>query len=328
MKKNIILILAIMMLPAIGNAQLGGLLEKAAKKAVNKTAEKLADKAADRASEAAAKAIEGEVDKRLPKEQKKPATAASTAQVTYESLMRQLPELPSADQLVKYKEAELNEKTLKLIASKVTLFNTKVLDLAAQCSALSYADIDSAQVMDMAAAYTGLTTEELEVLSKMSDEEQQAWLQIHYSQQRAQTAAINQAIDASGWLEPLQPIIDRWTTAGQHADDAYTELDNKLRPIYKKYASRLATATGSERTNLLVAYYTEAVPHIRVAVQKAINIRIAEQLPIAEEIEAEMVKIRAAHKDAINQLLNYPALTATQYFSEVAHLLDIPQYTE
>ena len=102
MKKNIILILAIMMLPAIGNAQLGGLLEKAAKKAVNKTTEKLADKAADRASEAAAKAIEGEVDKRLPKEQKKPATAASTAQVTYESLMRQLPELPSADHQRKY----------------------------------------------------------------------------------------------------------------------------------------------------------------------------------------------------------------------------------
>lgn len=326
MKKTMILSLAVMLLPAVANAQLGGLLEKAAKKAVNKTAEKLADKAADKASEAAANAIEDEVSKQLPKSEQQTSTQDNTAQVTYESLMRQLPELPSADQLVKYKEAELNEKTLKLLASKVTLFNTKVLDLAAQCSALPYGELDSAQVVNMAANYTGLTPEEIDALSKMSDEEQQAWLLTHYSQQRAQTAAINQAIDVSRWIEPLQPIIDRWTAAGQHADDTYSELDSKLKPIYKKYASRLATATGNERNNLLVAYYTEAVPHIRTAVQKAISIRIEEQLPIAEEIESEMVKIRAAHKDAYSQLLNYPALTATQYFSEVAHLLEIPQY--
>lgn len=321
-----ILSLAVMLLPAVANAQLGGLLEKAAKKAVNKTAEKLADKAADKASEAAANAIEDEVNKRLPKSEQQTSTQDNTAQVTYESLMRQLPELPSADQLVKYKEAELNEKTFKLLTSNVTVFNTKVLDLAAQCSALPYGELDSAQVVNMAANYTGLTPEELDALSKMSEDEQQAWLQSHYSQERTQTAMMKQAVDASQWLEPLQPIIDKWTAAGERADAAYKEMDAKLQTIYKKYITKLENANDSESKNLLVAYYTEAVPYIRTAVQQALNIRINEQLPIALQIETEMVKIRAAHQDAYSQMLNYPMLTATQYFSEVAHLLEIPQY--
>ena len=327
MKKAIIIVLAAVLLPAVGNAQLGGLLEKAAKKAVNKTTEKLVDKAVDRASDAATTAIENEVDKRLPKD-KQNANAAPAEKATYESLMRQLPELPTVDQLVKYKEAELGEKTFKLVTSKVTMFSAKVLDLSAQCAALPYGEIDSSQAMRMASAYTGLTPEEIDALSKMSDAEQEAWLQAHYGQERAQTAMMKQAVDASEWLEPLQPMIDRWTAAGEHADAAYKELDTKLKPIYAKYVDKLGKSTGTERNNLLLSYYTEAAPHIRTAVQKAINIRINEQLPIAEQIEAEMVKIRAAHQDAISQLLNYPMLTATQYFTEAARLLEIPQYSE
>ena len=327
MKKTIILALVAMLLPAVGNAQLGGLLEKATKKAINKTTEKLVDKAVDRASDAATNAIENEVDKRLPKNDPN-TTPAPTEKATYESLMRQLPELPSVDQLVKHKDAELGEKTFKLVTSKVTLFSTKVLDLSAQCAALPYGDIDSSQAVRMASAYTGLTPEEIDALSKMSDEQQEAWLQAHYSQERAQTAMMKQAVDASQWLEPLQPMIDRWTAAGEHADAAYKELDTKLKPIYAKYADKLAKATGTERNNLLLSYYTEAAPHIRTAVQRAINIRLNEQLPIAEQIEAEMVKIRAAHQDVYSQLLNYPLLTATQYFTEVARLLEIPQYDE
>lgn len=327
MKKAIFIALAAMLLPAVGNAQLGGLLEKAAKKAVNKTAEKLVDKAADKAADAATNAIENEVDKRLPKDKQNTA-AAPTEKATYESLMRQLPELPTVDQLVKYKEAELAEKTFKMVTSKVTVFSAKVLDLSAQCAALPYGEIDSTRAVRMASAYTGLTPDEIEALSKMSDAEQEAWLQTHYSQERAQTAMMKQAVDASEWLEPLQPMIDKWSAAGEHADAAYKELDAKLQPIYKKYAGKLQSATGTERNNLLLSYYTEAAPHIRTAVQKAVNIRLNEQLPIAERIEAEMVKIRAAHQDAYSQLLNYPMLTATQYFAEVARLLEIPQYSE
>ena len=56
--------------------------------------------------------------------------------------------------------------------------------------------------------------------------------------------------------------------------------------------------------------------------------RLDEQLPIAEEIEHQMVDIRTQHQDAISLLLNYPRLTATQYFTEPTRLLEIPEYSE
>lgn len=325
MKRTLLLALVAIALPITSQAQLGSLLEKAAKKTVKKTTEKLVDKAADKASDAATKAIDKEVEKRLPSD-KSSTTTEATAQATYESLMKQMPELPSVDQLTKYQEAKLNEKTLALLTSRVTSFSTKVLDLSAQCSVLDYKDMDSTQAMRLAEAYTGLSQSEMQQLSAMSEEEQQAWLEKHYSQERTEANMARQAVDATKWLEPLQPQIDRWAQVGEKATAVYEEMDTKLRPIYNKYAAKLEQATGKERTNLLVAYYAEAAPHIRTAVQQALNIRLNEQLPIAKQIEAEMVKIRAANPDAVNQLLSYPKLTATQYFSEVMRLLEVPEY--
>ena len=41
-----------------------------------------------------------------------------------------------------------------------------------------------------------------------------------------------------------------------------------------------------------------------------------------------MAPIRAQHQDIISALLNYPQLTVSQYFTEPARLLDIPEYGE
>ena len=108
----------------------------------------------------------------------------------------------------------------------------------------------------------------------------------------------------------------------------YKESENRCRGIYAKYADQLSKATGKERNTLLVRYYTEIVPIQREAVQQAMQLRLKEQLPIADKIEEKMVEIRAQHQDVVSMLLNYPQLTATQYFADPTHLLDIPEYTE
>ena len=88
----------------------------------------------------------------------------------------------------------------------------------------------------------------------------------------------------------------------------------------------LEKASDKERNQLLLKYYKDIIDWQRTAVQEAMKIRLEEQLPIAEEIEQKMVAIRAEHKDNISAFLNYPQLTASQYFAEVSRLLDIPQY--
>ena len=316
-----ILVLAAMLLPAAGQAQFGNLLQKAASKAVNKAVNKAVDKAVDKATDQVEKAAEKEIDERMQ-------TATPATAQTVDGLMLACPELPSADALVKHKDAELNEKTLKLVASKVTVFMTKVMDLAGQVTALGYERKDSAAWVEAAYNYaeatTGLSREEIDKLSKMSEEEQEAYLRAHYSSERATQAQMKTAVDVSQWLEPLQPQIEKWEQAGEKAGQAYEEMNAKLAPIYARYADRLGSATGQALVSAQLAYYTEAVPHIRTAVQKAMNIRLKEQLPVAEELESKMEKIRAEHPDAEAQLLNYPKLTAAQYFAEVSRLLELP----
>ena len=260
------------------NAQFGDVLRKAAQKAAQKTTEKLTDKAAEKAADA--------IEKELDKSKAKNAPAENNAeaeQATYASIMAQMPDLPTVQQLVNYKEAELNEQSLKLMVSPVTSFQTKLLGLSVQAVSLTTSSADSAQIVD--AAYknaqlaTGLTREELDELAALPEDQQQAYLQAHYKQGTAEAALLQQAADASKYLEPIQPIIDRWETFNKTIDQLYSQTESQCKEIYKKYAGQLSKATGKDRNKTLIKYYSEIAPLMRTAVQQALKISLNEQLP-------------------------------------------------
>ena len=96
----------------------------------------------------------------------------------------------------------------------------------------------------------------------------------------------------------------------------------------KKYAPMLEKASAKERNQLLLKYYKDILEFRRAAVQEVLRIRLEDQLPIAEDIEAKMAKIRAEHKDMISAFLNYPQMTASLYFAQVSALLDVPTYAD
>ena len=166
------------------------------------------------------------------------------------------------------------------------------------------------------------------MLSQMSEEEQEAYLKEHYNEGQAEAAMMEAAVEASKYLEPLQPTIDRWTAIGDKVDNVYQESDNQCAAIYKKYAAKLDTEDEDARNKVLLKYYEEVAPIIHDAVIRAGEIRFEEQLPIAMEIEEEMVKIRAEHQDAISVLLNYPQLTTSAYLTESLKIMEIPEYPE
>ena len=327
MKKIVLLSLIMVLAQMPCRAQLGGLLQKAA----NKTA-KVISGAADSVANAATSALDKQFEKQRQQRQEAAATqqAADEEPATYAALMRQMPELPTVQQLYSHKEAELNEQTLRLLSSAVTRFNAKVMRLSMKVVSIATQNLDSAQVTDAAYKYaqlsTGLSKEELEYLSTLPDDEQQAYLAAHYKQGTAETALVQEAAEASKYLEPLQPLIDKWDAVGRKVDQVLEQADARCKKAYMKYAPMLEKASDKERNQLLLKYYKDILETQRAAVQEAMKIRLEEQLPIAEEIESKMVNIRAEHKDLMSALLNYPQLTASQYFSEVSRLLDIPQY--
>ena len=173
---------------------------------------------------------------------------------------------------------------------------------------------------------TGLSREELDKLAEMSEEEQQAYLATHYRQGQAEAAIMEQALDASKYLEPLQPMIDEWEAIGKKVDKIFEEADNQCKPIYAKYAKDLESEDAASYKSAALKYYGEVAPILRKAVIEAMKIRMDEQIPAAEKIEKEMVPIRAQHQDLISALLNYPQMTASQYFTDAMRMFDIPTY--
>lgn len=321
------------------NAQFGNLIRKAAQKATEKAtekavdqAEKGAEKAMDRGLEEADKAIDRGLDNAFGKDRNE-SSADSKRQSedgehpTYASLMLQALDVPTEQQLINHKSYELNEQSFKLIASPVTRYVTNIAMLTAQVATIPYSDIDSAEATDMAydlaTRYSGLSRQEIEKLQTMSDAEQEAWLKARYAGGTAEAAVMDDAAELGKLLEPLQPTIDRWEAAGKKADEAIEAVEEQCRKIYAGYADDIASAKDKERISLQLKYYTEICPIVREGVLRAMKIRYEKQLPIAEELEKEMAKIRKEHRNYVANLLNYPMLTATQCMGDAARLTEM-----
>lgn len=341
MKKILILAVALVVSSATANAQFGNFIRKAAEKATEKAvdkavdhAEKSAEKAMDRGLEEADKAIDRGLDNAYGKKRDNTSNRNASKQgdqdVTYASLMMQALDIPTEQQLIDYKGYELNEQSFKMITSPVARYVTNVALLSTQVLSLSYSNIDSTEATDMAydmaSRYSGLSRQEIERLSTMSEAEQEAYLKARYANGTAEAAVLDDAAELGKLLEPLQPTIDRWEAAGSKADQYLSDADEKCRSIYSKYATSLSSATGKERNTILLKYYTQICKVQREAVVLAMKVRIEEQLPIAEQLELSMSKIRKEHKNYISHLLNYSMLTATQCMGDAAHLTEVPEY--
>ena len=324
--KKLVVAVCLLLSGMTANAQLGSLIQKAAQK----TTERITDKAA----EAAAKALEEQFDKQKPKEATAKAEPLENTSETlsYAGLMRQVQELPTVQQLTSFKSAELNEQAFKLLTSPVTSFNSKVMSLSMQVLSLSMQGLDSAQVVEgaynLAQLSTGMSKEELEHLASLPEDQQEAYIAAHYRPGAAEAALVSQASDISKYMEPLQPLIDKWGEAGNKADAFLDQANDKCKGVYKKYASDLAKVSDKERVGILLKYYAEIVDIQRTAVQQAMRVRLDEQLPIAEDIEKQMSTIRAAHPDVVTAFVNYPQLTATQYFADIAKLIEVPEFND
>ena len=329
MKKLIILAIAIILGAFNANAQFGSVLKKVAKQTESSIREKATEKAVEQASQS----IEEQLG--TPEEpSEEPAVVESDEPLTYESLMKMLPALPSASDMVNYKKAELNGQSFKLMTSPVLKFQMSILDLAGKVYSIPYQGADSAQIMDAAyksaELYTGLSREEIDMLATMSEEEQEAYLTAHYNEGHAEAVLLQQAAEIGEEMEPLQPDIDRWSSYDDKITENHKDCSTKCKNIYVKYADKLANAEGDDdaRNKILLKYYEEVAPIIRESIVSCCKIRLEEQLPVAMEIEEQMVPIRERHQDGISALLNYPQLTATQYFTETLRIMEIPEYPD
>lgn len=315
MKKTLILASMILLGFTSAQAQLGGLLNKAAQKAGSK------------AANAAASAIKNRLglDSSIPAEKvatDEPAATEAEATPTIADLMSQMPALPTAAQLADFRRATVNEQSLRILASPVTSFNTQVYMLAAQATAIAYANLDSAAVASMAMRYAGLTEAEVKAMENMSEEEQETYLASIYQSGRADQVRMQAVQNTAKYAEQTAGLVEQYSAIDDKVEAVYAEALKKMKPIYSQYAARLASTEGKEHDQLEAEYYAKVIDMQRSAVETAMQIRRSEQLPIAESIEQINAGIRTQDPGAI--VPNYLQLVAVAYFGEAAKLMETP----
>lgn len=322
-------------------------------KAVGKAAQKLATATVNKIVDTVEKKAENAMGLNRPAGNANPAQSRTTADFegnpeentyrqgrvnvtnggTYGSIsevMAAAPALPTAKELMTYKEATLNGSKLQLITSPVTRFISDMASLSMTAMEFAYGETDTAQME--ARAYqaleksTGLTKADLQKMENMSEAEQEAYLRQHHVTAKAQTSTLQQVAELTQYMAPVEAQIGQWGEINSKIDALYAQLETTQKAAYEKFASQLSAATGKARNAVLAKYYGEFVEAQRNTVMQAMQLRLKEQMPIAEEIEKYMSGIRAEHPDISFSLINYPQLTQTSYFSETSHLLDLPEF--
>lgn len=315
--------------------------------AVGKAAKKMAGQAADKVADEAAKRVERALGQDQPSTQSRQTDAEVNPEEntyrqgrvnvteggTYASVsevMAAMPALPTAKELMTYKEADLNGGGLRLVTSPVTKFVMDVTALSMQAMQFGYADMDTARLQEQMyqsiEKSTGLSKSDLEKMEGMSDAEQEAYLRQRNVAASAQAAEMAQAAELAQLMEPVEPQVARWNEIGEKIDALYTQLEAAQKEAYARYASQLSSTTGKARNAVLAKYYADFAEVQRSTVQQAMRLRLEEQMPIAEEIEKYVAGVRTEHPDAAPALLNYPQMTSAAYFAEASHLLDLPEF--
>lgn len=319
--RKFITLIALVAFTAFGaQAQIGGLLNKAAKKVAEKTTEKAKD------------SMEEALNKKLGtnSSSKETSTTKQNTNINSEEdtpasiqeLVAQMPELPSSKQLIDYKNAEAKEMTLKMMTSPVTMFRTQVVTLMSQANALVYADFDSTTVANMTMQYTGLTEKEIKAMENMTEEEQQAYIMAYYQSGKADEVRMKAVEKAAEYAKRTESLVEEYDRINDKVEALYKEADKKMAPIYKSYAKKLENLEGKDYQILLAEYYSKIVDIQRSAIIEAMKIREKEQLPIAENIEKINSEIRKNDKGII--LTNYLQMWGISYFTETEHLFDTP----
>lgn len=318
MKKILIFIALLAFVSFNADAQFGNLLKKAG------------EKAAEKATKAVKDRLNG--DQEQTQNNNTPNSSESNTSnstsndddhiPTLPEILAQMPTLPTAAQLADYKQAEANEKTLKMMTSPVTRFRSEVVTLAAQALASAYSNLDSNYATLAAQRYTGLTEAEMKALENMSEEEQEAYLNNYYQSGRADEARMQAAQRVAEYAQLIEPDVKRYEAIDDKIQKIYQDSHQQMVPIYQKYADRINNAEGKDQALLLAEYYSKIVNLNRSAVEQAMQLRIKEQMPIAEAIEKTNEGLRKKDPGAL--IPNYLQIFATAYFAEVENLFSVP----
>lgn len=325
--KKVVLLLAVMSLTLGANAQLGNLINaaaKTAKKSIEKRVDKEADTLASQASQGVKNAIFGKLGIN-PSNNANNANANATSEstssrstaVTPKDYMAQLPSFPSDAQIADYAciMSKDNPSALKMITNPVAAYLAKValMTTNAAGSVNTMTEERAAQVeanyKKQIEDFYGVSAEELE---KMSEEEIQ---ELTYKKMYGEgTLEVTQK--TAEMIAPVQEMMDEYNGVSDKIDAIFTKADEECQGIWNsKYKTE----------SQLCTYYKDAAAVYSKAVRQAMETRRTEQMKLAEKMDKEIADYVAKNPTSNADQISYTYLTMLAYLGDAARIASIYQ---
>lgn len=315
--KKIVLLIAVMSLTLGANAQLGNLINAAAKSA-KKSIEKRVDKEVDTLTNNAVSSVKNALFGKLGITQ--PSAAAKTANATVttpKDYMAQLPNFPTDDQIAEYAciMSKDNPSALKMMTNPVAAYLAKVAVMTSNAAG-SVTTVSEDRAAQIEANYKsrieefyGVSADELE---KMSEEELQ---ELTYKKMYSE-GTLEVAQQSPEMIEPVAAMMDRYTAISDKIDNIFSTADNECQKIWdSKYTTE----------SQLCTYYKEAASVYSKAAHQAMELRRTEQMKMAEQMDKAIADYVIANPTSNADQVNYTYLTMLAYLGDAARISSIYQ---
>ncbi|MCR4660318.1 MAG: hypothetical protein K5650_08515 [Bacteroidales bacterium] len=270
--------------------------------------------------------------KKVVKMQQKTSVGAKPEPVTLQSLLAEMPPLPTVQQYLDHQRIILSQTDGKPESTEVGQYYKTLADIAARVPEVACQSLDSAQCANRRRmeleTINGMNPKMLADYEKMSPKQQQALRSSYRNETQAKRNADRLGVITRKLQTPVQPIINQWNAVEAQIDTVMANADKQCFDVYQKYYSQIAAAKGNDRNNLLLNYYAEIMPIRMAAVQKALEMRQSAQLVYAAEIEEMMKRLRSENPLSGHLLPNYIELTVNRCLSQAANLTEIPLFEE
>lgn len=317
--KKIAVLITVIAIAFSANAQLGNLLNAAARsaqKSIEKRMDKEIDTITNRAVNGAKSAILGKLGINQPSD--KPSQSTSTTK-TAKDFLAQMPTFPTDAQIADYAclMSQDNPSALKMMTNPVAIYLGKVTMMTTEASN-SLNNMSEERAEQIANNYQkqieefyGVSAEELE---KMSDEEIQ---ELTYKRLYSDGAAemVNKSAEM---IEPVAAIMDQYTAIGDKVEAIFTKADQDCQRVWdSKYKKESQRCT----------YFKDAAAIYSTAVRQAMEIRRTEQMKIAEKMDKEIADYVAKNPNSNADQVSYTRLTMLEYLGDAARIASVYQPT-
>lgn len=321
--KKIVLLFAVMALTFSANAQLGGLVNAAAKTA-KKSLEKRMDKEVDTLTNKAVDGVKGAllgkfgVDKSNGNTTTNNAATTGTSTVmTPVAYMAQMPNFPTDAQIADYAclMSKDNPSALKMMTNPVAAYVAKVAVMTSNAagSVNTMTEERAKQIEEnykkQLEEFYGVSAEELE---KMSDEELQA---LTYKRMYGE-GGLEAAQKTAEMIEPVAAMMDQYTGVSDKINEIFNKADNECQQIWdSKYKTQADLCT----------YFKDAASVYGKAIRSAMEVRRTEQMKLAEKMDKEIADYVAKNPTSNADQVNYTYLTMLAYLGDATRVASIYQ---